>query len=136
MSGLQLAHLILVSLWSGIVLTEAIVETLGHVEEGLAARVHFWIDVIVEMPTVLAVLITGAILAARVWPPPPLLVAKLIAGLVAVGVNGYCFVFVILRFRARHHPSLALRYGRHVRGAVLGVPFGAAAAYLGLAYFT
>lgn len=138
MDSLELVHLIAVCVWGGILLVEFIMETIGFGENGssLVARLHFWTDVLVEVPIVGAVLVTGTILTARNWPPSALLQAKIAAALVAIGLNLYCTSFVILRYRRIGDTAMMLKYRKHITYSVLGVPFGAIAAYLGLRYFS
>ncbi len=131
-----MAHLIFVSAWGGVVLGETVLELApgGEDAERMIARVHFWIDMLVELPLIVAVVGTGAALAARVWPPSPLLWAKLAAGLVAAAANLYCVGAVVLRTRAPDAQSRR-RWTQRVRLSALAIPFAAAAAGLGLAYF-
>jgi len=117
-------------------MVEAVVEALGLEDAQLAARLHFWIDAVVELPLVALVLVTGTLLTARVWPPTGLHVLKLAMGAIAVAANLYCIAFVILRYRHRHDPVKLRRYRAHVLASTVGLPFGAAAAYIGLSYFT
>jgi hypothetical protein len=135
-TNLDAVHLVLVSMWGGVLLTEIIVEALGVQDALLAARLHFWIDVFAELPIVLGVLVTGALLTARIWPPTGIHLVKVGTALAAVGLNLYCGVFVILHYRHRHDPDARCRYRAHVLASSLGFPFGAAAAYIGLSYFT
>jgi hypothetical protein len=135
--ALRLLHFGLVCAWGGVLLVEFIVESLGADDSSLAAaaRLHFWIDALAEMPIVIGVLITGAWLTWRAWPPTDLLLIKIASALIAVMINLYCCAVVIARYRCRANAGAVRRYRRHVRASALGVPFGAAAAYIGLAYF-
>lgn len=137
MTLLDTAHLVAVSLWGGVVLAEAVIELSPRDDAALAeaARLHATIDVLIELPLLVIVLATGGLLAARAWPPAPLLVAKLAAGLVAVGLNLYCVVHVLLRKARAHDVVLLRRHSSRVRLSAIGVPFGLAAAYLGITYF-
>src|SRR5512138_2558572 len=60
-------------MWTGLVAAEVILE--WTCREGAAARtaavVHYWLDLLVEAPLVLAVAATGAVLLAGAWPPSP-----------------------------------------------------------------
>jgi hypothetical protein len=120
------------------VLAEAAVELvpMDDAERDHAARVHFWIDVLIELPLIAAVLTTGAVLMSLSWPPSPLLVLKVAAGLVALGLNIFCAVMVVLRYVHPHDAAVVLRYASRVRWSGVGVPFALVAAYIGLAYFT
>jgi hypothetical protein len=134
---LHLAHLAALCLWGGCVLAEGVVELVpkNDAEREHAARVHFWIDVLIELPLIAAVLTTGAVLMSRSWPPSPLLAVKVIAGLVALGLNIFCAVMVVLRYVRRIDPVAVGRYAARVRWSGVGVPFALVAAYIGLAYF-
>ena len=133
----RLAHFGFLCAWGGVLLVEFVLESLGRDDQSQAqaARAHFWIDVLVEMPIVLAVLVTGGVLLARVWPPTQLHLIKIVSASIAIALNLYCSVIVIVRYRARGDAAALQRYGRHVRLSAYGVPFGAVAAYIGLAYF-
>lgn len=137
MDPLRLAHFGFLCAWAGVLLVELVVEALGSRREAqaLATRAHFWIDVLVELPIVAAVLATGVVLLLRVWPPTTLHIVKTGSALVAIGVNLYCSLMVILRYRARADADAVGRYGRRVRLSGLGIPFGAVAAYVGLTHF-
>src|SRR5262249_15621129 len=132
-----LGHLVALCLWGGCVLAESVVELAATDDAGRghAARVHFWIDVLVELPLIVTMLATGAVLASRSWPPSPLLATKLGAALAAVAVNLYCAVMVVLRYLHRHEPAAVRRYQIRVRWSGLGIPFASVAAYIGLAHY-
>ncbi len=137
MDPLHLAHLILVSTWGGVVLGETVLELAGGTGEAAEqqiARVHLWIDLLIELPIILAVVATGTILAARVWPIVPLLALKLAAGGLAAALNLYCIGAVVARARATD-ANARRRWTRHVRASAFGIPFAVTAAVLGLAYF-
>lgn len=138
MDALHLTHLILVSAWGGLVAAEVVIELAprSEAEVALAARVHFWIDVILEIPLLGGVLSTGVLLASRSWPPSALLAVKMASGIIPVGLNAYCAAAVILRRRHADCPARMRGYAKHVRLSTLGVPFAALAAYLGIAYFS
>ena len=102
---------------------------------GQATRLHFWIDLLVELPLIAAVLATGAVLAIRSWPPSSLLATKIAMGLAAVSVNLYCATMVVLRYKRRHDRSARRRYDAHVRWSGLGIPFAGVAAYIGLVHY-
>ncbi len=137
MDPLHLAHLVLVSAWGGVVLGETVLELAGgtgEAAERLIARVHLWIDLLVELPIILGVLATGALMTLRAWPIAPLLALKLGAGGVAVALNLYCIGAVVARARATSDDARR-RWTRHVRASALGIPFAITAAALGLTYF-
>lgn len=133
-------HLLLLAGWAGLVLAEAVVELAARDEPArrAAARFHFWIDVLVEIPLLAGVVVTGALLLARVSPPSPLHLLHVAAGLAAVAANSCCVVLVIRRYRRLGRSSDAdlLVQARRVRlSAIVGVPFALVAAYVGFAYW-
>jgi len=138
MDALRLAHFGVLCAWSGVLLVEFLVESLGHDDAALdmAARIHYWIDILIEIPLVLAVLVTGTLLSAHVWPFTRLHWIKIAAGLVAITLNLTCCGLVVARYRARGNACAVRKLHRGVRLSVIGVPFGAVAAYVGLAYFS
>jgi hypothetical protein len=134
----HVAHLTALSVWAGLVAAEGIVELAPRTDDGrrLAAELHYRMDLAVELPVLTAVVLTGAVLAARVWPLSPLHWAKIAAGLVAVGANLWCVVHVVLRRRQAGDNLALLRHGRWVRvTASVGVPCAALALVIGLTYF-
>ncbi len=134
MSPLVALHVILVCIWLGLVLAETIIEFSGHQDDDLlkAAQLHYRIDCFLEIPIVLAVLLTGIVLSIQFWPLSRLLGIKIGCAMVAIAVNLYCAVLVILRYRRRDDPKELQRLSRDILKTWLGVPFGLAAFYLGL----
>lgn len=134
MDALHLAHLVLLGVWGGLVLAETIVEVAltGETGRAHAARAHFWIDMLAELPVVLGVLVTGGLLVLRVWPPSTWLIVKICAGLAAVAINLYCTVMVVLRYRHRESSPQVERYRARVLLSGLGIPFALVAAWIGL----
>lgn len=131
------AHLAALGLWGGLVAAEGVVELTPRTDDERrhAAKLHYWMDLVIELPLLAAVSMTGAILASRAWPLSPLHWVKIGAGSIAVAANLWCVVHVAKR---RHvEDSLALRrHGRWVRAtASVGIPFAAVALYVGVAYF-
>ncbi len=136
MTALHVAHLVALGLWGGVVLAEGVLEVhgqRGEAEGAFAARVHHWIDLVCEIPLLLAVLATGAILAWRA-PMTTTHLVKIACGLFAVGVNVWCVGVVVRRRRAADAGDAAevTRGTRLVFLAIkLGVPAAAVALYLG-----
>jgi hypothetical protein len=126
-----LLHVILLSVWGGLVLCETVLELAWRDRQALVAEAHFLIDLFVEIPVVLGVLATGAVLLARAWPPAPLLLVKVACALIAIAANLICAVLVMHRYRVRHDDAAAIRWGRWVRATGLGGPFALAALILG-----
>ena len=95
-------HLVVLSMWGGIVATEAVVELLPFRRRELhaaAIRYHYWIDLLVELPMVLAVIGTGATLLVLRQSVTPLLMVKVFLGGAAVLVNLFCITVVVKRGR-------------------------------------
>ena len=100
----MLAHLVMLSMWGGVVATEAVIEIFAFRRRelaGAAIRLHFWIDLVVELPIVVAVAgtgITGACLLDHLtrWH-----VVKLGFAATEVGVDLFCIAVVLRRDRQR-----------------------------------
>ncbi len=132
------AHLVALALWGGFVAAEGIVELASRSAEEVrhAAKLHYWMDVLVEVPLLGAVLVTGSVLALRAWPLSSLLGVKIACGLVAVAANLWCVAHVIARHRRADDAELLRRHGQRVRlTATIGVPFAVVALYVGFAHF-
>jgi hypothetical protein len=102
---MTMAHLVALSMWGGVVATEAVVEICAYRRRelaGAASRFHFWIDLLVELPVVVAVLGTGITVAFLVDHFTRLHLVKLGFAGVAVGVNLFCIAVVLRRDRRRH----------------------------------
>ena len=137
MELLHVAHLMVLGMWLGVVITEALFEFSGSDAESLraAARFHFTVDMFSELPILVLVLVTGTILAARAWPLTPLHYIKIAASLIAVGSNLICAVWVMQRRRIED-VNVLLGFRRRIWStAAVGTIFGTLALYLGLAYF-
>ncbi len=137
MEPVHLTHLVGVSLWGGLVLGEAVLELSARDEASRrhTARVHFWMDVLVELPLLVLVLATGTWLTAQAWPLGSLRALKVACGLAAVVANLACVGVVVARYRRRDDGDALRRLGLAVRLAGLAAPFALVAAWLGLAYF-
>jgi hypothetical protein len=99
---LRMLHLLVLSLWGGVVATEAVIEIypFRHREMHPATiRLHYWIDLLVETPLVLAVIVTGASLLYLTDPVTPLHLVKIGFAGAAVAVNVFCIVIVVRRGR-------------------------------------
>src|SRR5262249_22181211 len=83
------AHLLLLGAWAGLVASELIMEAVccDDASARQAAVIHFWLDVLLEVPLVLGIVATGAVLLARAWPPSGVLLAKLALAATAIGCN-------------------------------------------------
>ena len=137
MEQLRVAHLIVLGMWLGVVITEALFEFAASDAESLraAARFHYRVDRFGELPILFAVFVTGTILAVRGWPLTPLHFIKIAASLVAVGSNLICTLWVFQR-RPIEDVKVLLGFRRRIWSlAAVGVVFGTLALYLGLVYF-
>jgi hypothetical protein len=101
MEPLHVAHLIVLGMWLGVVITEVPFEYAASDAESLraAARFHYNVDKYGELPILIAVLVTGTILTVRAWPLTPLHVIKIAASLVSVGAALICVLWVFERRR-------------------------------------
>lgn len=137
MEPLHVAHLMVLGIWLGIVLTEALFEFSGSDADSLraAARFHYTVDMFGELPILAAVVVTGVLLVARVGPLTPLHYVKIAASLVAIASNLICAVWVVQR-RAVQDVDVLRAYRRKIWAtAAVGVVFGTLALGLGLVYF-
>jgi hypothetical protein len=95
-------HLVFVGLWLGCVLTEALFERAllgqGRGNELILARLHKRVDLFVEIPAFVMVLLTGGALLAQT-AATPLLHTKVGFALVAIAANIYCVYLVFRRER-------------------------------------
>ena len=105
MESLHGAHLTVLGMWLGVVITEVLFEFAGSDADSdadslrAAARFHYKVDKFSELPILFAVLVTGAMLAVRAWPLTSLHLIKITASLVAVGANLICTRWVFQRRR-------------------------------------
>jgi hypothetical protein len=99
---LAMVHLIMLSLWGGVVATEAVIEVYPFRRREFHAatiRFHYWIDLLVELPLVLAVIATGVALLFLTDALTPLHWVKVGFGGAAVAVNLFCIAVVVKRGR-------------------------------------
>jgi hypothetical protein len=137
MEPFHVAHLVVLGMWLGVVITEALFEFTASDEESLraAARFHYNVDKFGELPILFAVLVTGTILAARAWPLTSLHFIKIAASLAAVSSNLICTLWVFQR-RQIKDVNVLLGFRRRIWSlAAVGVVFATPALYLGLVYF-
>lgn len=137
MEPLHLAHLILLGMWLGLVITEVLFEFAASDAESLraAARFHYKVDKYGELPILVAVLVTGTILAVRAWPWTPLHFIKIAASLIAVGCALICVLWVFQR-RQIEDVNVLLGFRRRIWTlAAIAAVFATPALYLGLVYF-
>ena len=137
MEPFHVAHLVALSVWLGVVITEVLFEFAGSDAESLraAARFHYNVDKFGELPILLAILVTGAILTVRAWPMTPLHFIKLGASLIALSCAFVCTLWVFERRRIEDLDAL-LGFRRRIWSlAAVAAAFATPALYLGLIYF-
>ena len=137
MKGWHIAHLLSLGAWAGLVLTESVMELVGHRSDRLryaVARLHRAIDLWVELPLLALVLLTGTVLLLSVQPDAALHI-KVTCGLIAIAANVACVILVLLRARiaeagadVRTHDRLTTRI---FLTASVGMPLALVALYLG-----
>lgn len=123
---LLLLHLLFIGLWLGCVLTEALFERAllgkGRPYEALLAQLHKQVDVWVEIPAFIAVVVTGSLLLLQA-PPSQWLHLKVALGLLAVLANTVCVGLVFVRAKAANvddwHLFARLDHLQHKLGAVV-----------------
>ncbi|MFI5360375.1 MAG: hypothetical protein ACHQ49_00275 [Elusimicrobiota bacterium] len=134
---MRTAHLVSLGIWLGIVATEAVIELLPRRQPDLlpcTARMHFWIDLCVESPALIAVLATGLCLAFAA-PMNARLALKVASGSAAVLANVICIALVIDRDKILHREDSAAglrkRSGQIVVCAAAAIPFAVLSLFLG-----
>lgn len=137
MEPFHLAHLIVLGIWLGVVITEVLFEFAASDADSLraAARFHYNVDKYGELPVLVAVLATGAILTVRAWPLTSLHAIKIAASLIAVGSALICVRWVFQR-RQIEDANVLLGFRRRIWTlAAVAAVFATPALYLGLVYF-
>ena len=93
-------HALLAGAWIGCVLVEALFERAllgqGRDKELILARLHWKVDLWVEGPLLLAVMLTGGMMV-HLYPIDGLLMAKLACAAVAILANIWCIWLVRVR---------------------------------------
>jgi len=139
----SMAHLILLCLWGGVVAAESVMELYPFRRRDFhehSIRLHYWIDLLVELPLILGVVVSGSALVALAWPLSGLHFVKVLCALVAISANLVCVVLVVKRRRRLDsgvgEDELWRLTRRIVLCAVAGMPCAAVAAGMGfwLAY--
>ena len=137
MEPLHVAHLLILGVWLGVVITEVLFEFAASDPESLraAARFHYNVDKYGELPILIGVLVTGAMLTARAWPLTPLHAIKIAASLIAVGAALLCVLWVFQR-RKVEDVDMLLGFRRRIWTlASIAAIFATPAFYLGIVYF-
>lgn len=95
MSLVLFLHIFFIGIWFGCVAVEMVIER-GRWASKIAPQLHYAVDRCVEIPAFSIVLITGLILFdAQKFGG--LYAIKVVCGLIAVGINAYCFLPVSRR---------------------------------------
>jgi putative copper export protein len=139
MEQIAIMHLIFVAFWFGVMAAETIIELYSKKRRELhtsTVRFHYWIDLLVELPVVLGVLILGIILVIMVKEITILHIVKICLGLVAIGINLFCIYVVVKRMNMLKNEEkednlwnsskMVERLGK------VGIPIGVVVAVLGL----
>ena len=137
MEPFHVAHLVVLAMWLGVVITEVLFEFAASDPESLraAARFHYKVDKYGELPILIAVLVTGTILTVRAWPLTSLHFIKIAASLVSVGSALVCVLWVFERRRIED-VNVLLGFRRRIWTlAAVAAVFATPALYLGLVHF-
>ncbi len=97
---LAMIHLMMLSLWGGVVATEAVIEIFPFRRAELhnaTIRLHFWIDLLVELPLVIAVACTGTALLYLTEDVTGTHLVKVAFGTAAIAINIFCISVVFRR---------------------------------------
>ncbi|MES2949592.1 MAG: hypothetical protein V4858_13705 [Pseudomonadota bacterium] len=100
---LLLLHIVFIGVWLGCVVTEALFERAllgqGRAQELILVGLHKRVDIFVEIPAFLVVLVTGGLMWANAAPSTALH-AKIGFGVLAILANVYCVWLVFRRAKA------------------------------------
>ena len=131
-------HLLFLALWGGVVITESVLELWGRRREELLRPTvvfHYWIDLLIETPIILAVLGSGLLLLLSLDHLTWLHALKVASALLAISANAYCIGQVIARYGAWRQGAdsaqLLLRTRRVFLSALVGMPLAGVAIVLG-----
>lgn len=125
-SVLLLLHLTFVGIWLGCVLTEALFERAllgkGRAQELILVALHKRVDIFVEIPAFVVVLVTGVFMFTAA-NANPLLITQIAFGLLAIAANVYCVWLVFRRASAasagRREEFAHLDHWQHKVGAMV-----------------
>jgi hypothetical protein len=137
MTGWQLVHVFALGVWLGCVTIESVLEAFGHRDPALrpaVARIHFWIDMLVEVPAFALVAGSGAMML-RLELLHGAYALMVITGSIAIAVNLWCVLPVVRRRSAAESNDAAgieAQSRRIYRAFAVGVPLGLMALLAGL----
>jgi len=125
-------HLFAATAWVAIIGAETVLELHGSstASRQLISRIHKWIDILFEGPLIASIVISGAVLLARAWPAPPLLLVKVGAGMIAIVANALCLSWVQARART-DDDAKAVALTRKIWFSGYAIPFGLIALAIG-----
>ena len=138
MSTLLFFHILLLGLWGGCIAVEGVLEFAASKDPSTmqtVGRLHYWIDIVVEIPAFMGVLITGLLMLNFARLAAPMYLAKITLGSFAILVNVLCVIPVCRRRGALDANDLAevKRRSRQIYFAFgVGVPAGFAALLIGM----
>jgi putative copper export protein len=96
-------HLIFIGVWLGCIVTEALFERAllgkGTTQKAILGALHKKVDIFVEIPAFMLVLITGIMMISAA-PESPLFLTKIGFGMLAILANIYC-VWIVFK-RSKH----------------------------------
>lgn len=125
----RMAHLIVLCLWGGLVITESVIELLPFKRKELqdaSIVYHFWIDLLVEAPLVAAVIVTGLLLAFNVQLTALHFVKIALAAFTA-SMNVVCIFLVVRRHAQLNRGADEESLWKYTRGIMMTFGFGIAA---------
>jgi len=117
MNSLAAAHIMFLGLWGGLVLVEIAFEAQmfrGKIDEKSVAILHRITDRFIELPILIAVLVTGWMLWKQTGFDHDLL-PKVMFGLGAVVANVVCYIIVEMRASAALHPANSAEISIRIR---------------------
>ncbi len=129
MSGWPLVHVLALGVWLGCVAVESVLEAFAHRDAALraaVARMHFWIDGLIEVPAFTLVAVSGVAML-RLELLHGAYALMVIAGSIAIAVNLWCVLPVVRRKAAadRGDPGDLAAQSRKIHLAfAVGVPCG------------
>src|SRR5262245_39156475 len=125
---MAMLHLFFLAMWAGVVLAEIAIETIGvrrPEARRFVADAHYAIDLFIEVPLLIGVVVTGAwLMRNAVWDTASAF--KFACGGAAIVANLICVALVVARYRGATTT-------RGIFGtAIFGIPPALVALYLGL----
>ena len=136
---ISLLHFGFIAFWGGVIAAEAVLELYpfrnrDHHEQAIVS--HYWIDLLVELPIICGVVLTGILLVFLTWPPSALHWVKLACATGSVSANIVCIALVLRRKRlfisGAPEEKLWTDTRRIILSAKIGIPLGITAAGMGL----